>query len=331
MREWLQLFRSQTASATFILLLTFYLLGGGELFSPMGLALIVASLLIHYSTFGQNSLNDFLLGYDKVDPNKKHHPLVSGKIKPEQAIKVINVMLFLSSLFCVILALHGANPTLALTFSFLAYTSGYWYNSGFSKVSLLKPIPITIAFTSIGLYAYFLSAKELTTLAILCVLYVALTMLFQIGIEGELKDYKDTKEVNILHKISKDTFVTLGVILKIVNLLVGMYIASLVWANLPAISRIAIAIISFLTIVASLFIMRYLFNYGLIIYETCRKCRKYVLRYCALMEILTIYYLLIVLIPKIGLVNVLFMTILGIVYFMAMNKINWGTLVAPMV
>ncbi|RLE43364.1 hypothetical protein DRJ19_02710 [Candidatus Woesearchaeota archaeon] len=330
MREWLQLFRSQTASATFILLLTFYLLGGGEIFSLMGLALIVASLLIHYSTFGQNSLNDFLLGYDKEDPHKKHHPLVSGKIKPEQAIKVVNVMLFLACLYCIILALHGANPTLALISSFLGYVFGNWYNSGFSKVSLLKPIPITLAFTFIGLYAYFLSAKELTTLAILCTLYVALTMLFQIGIEGELKDYK-TKEVNILHKISKDTFATLGVILKIVNLLVGLYIATLLWATLHPVLRITIVMISFLTIVASLFIMRYLFNYGLIVYETCRKCRKYVVRYCALMEILTIYYLLIVLIPEIGLVNVLFMMILGIVYFVAMNKINWGTLVAPMV
>ena len=66
-RDYLQLFRAQTAPATILLILTPYLTNA-TLFSLETATIFIFALLIHWVSFGHNSLMDTAMGYDLKDP-----------------------------------------------------------------------------------------------------------------------------------------------------------------------------------------------------------------------------------------------------------------------
>ena len=184
--DWLKLFRAQTAPATVFSILVPYLIAGGrDLITIM--AIFVLGTIAHFFSFGHNSLMDYW--YDVKDPNKKHHPLESGEIKFETAHKVIHYGMVLTCLGFVALTYYvSPSPVLALM-SLIGYiVFGHAYNDGLDKNTSHSWISISLCFTSLALYGWFLGTGEVNAITVLIAVWAFLTIVYQIAWEGNLKD-----------------------------------------------------------------------------------------------------------------------------------------------
>lgn len=334
-RSYLQLYRAQTAPATTILIMIGFLVGGGQLFSFFGLALFIFAILLHWFIFGNNSLMDSCmvskigeLPYDAQDEGKTHHPLITGKIKISTAHKVIYTGLIILLCFSLLFPFYGTgNSFLSIAFFLVFIVTGFAYNCGLSKVTIWKFIPISICFTALGGYAYFIMASEVSTLFFLILGYIFLIEVFEISVEGEQKEI-ETSEVNLLKYLGTKTignkiYMPLsskiwGWSIKLLTLAVGQYIIILLGNN----------------IFSSLFFIFFaawalIFAYEIINNKNWGRNTK--LRFYGLEEICTIYILPSVLIPVIGLLEAVTLMLFGVVYFIIFNRMNWGTSFAPKV
>lgn len=325
--NWLQLFRAQTAPATIIIVVVSYLVGGGRLFALNGLLVGVFALVAHWLTFGHNTLMDTQGGWDPKDRHKQHHPLVGGIISLRSAHNAIHTGLFFLTLFAVGLVLLGeGNPFLAMVSFSIFLTAGHCYNDGLSKTTIWSFAPITVCFTFLAFFGYYIVAKEITPLMFCLALYVALTMLFEISWEGECKEIT-ADEANLLRSMGVEcdgkTFKSgpakvYGWGVKLLNLGVGGFI----------LCRYALT-----PLTAVLFLVLA----GLAVYF-CHELTKdrvwdrhRTVVHCASEEIVSIYIMPAILIPIIGLVESLLLMIFGILYFTFFNRVLWGTTIGPMV
>jgi len=156
-----------------------------------------------------NSLHDYLGGWDKVDPAKAHHPLSTGEIKVEDAIRVVHwglPALMACGVFLTVMV--SPDPVWALVGLCLWYAWGMAYNLGLSKVSALGFLPISICFTAMGAWAWLLSHQELGYPGGLWLGYVFFTILFQISYSGFLKELEVKERSNILVKLGARVDVT---------------------------------------------------------------------------------------------------------------------------
>lgn len=325
-RNWLQLFRAQTAPATILLVMTCYLLSGGKLFSLFGLGVLIFTMFVHFCSFGHNSLMDYMTGFDKIDPSKKHHPLNTGAIKVDEASKVIHfgmVALFLIAI--AITLLHPGNQTKAICGFAIFVIAGACYNV-INKYTIFKFVPISLAFTALATWGYFLNSTERTMLATLVFLYIFLTIQYQISFSGELKEL-EAKEKNLLR--------TLGAKIEngILNLGVGKYYAIMLKSIQICILILILGIVGagYLRLfIISVFI-------GFIILILCEQIiirkwnRNRELKIMSIMEITTIYLLIIALAPIIGYLEVIVLLLFGIIYFCIVNKMLWKTILRPRV
>lgn len=325
--NWLRIFRSHTCPATMMLVMIFYLLGGGELFSLFGLLVLVFSILIHWFSFGNNTLMDTAMGYDTKDKHKQHHPLISGKISLESAHKVIHTGIVILTFLGIWIALNsGGNPLYAIMFFMIFIVTGFAYNNGLSKVTIFGFIPITLSFTSLTLYAYYLCDSEMSELVLLCVLYMAWTLLFQISYSGHLKEIETVGENLLRHfgaRAGNGHFYPgyayiWGWGVKITNLAIGISIIYRYVRN-PIITAMAMLMIILMV------------HFCLRLTKSQRWNRNKTLVDMAVMEILTIYMLPIMLIPILGLVEMITLMALGILLFISLNRLCWGTRLRPQV
>lgn len=201
LKNWFQLFRAQTAPATLLLLLTPFL-NNFPLFSATTLLLAILFVLIHYMSFGQNSLMDYAMVYDQKDPNKQHHPLMTGAIKESAAHNVIHW-----SLGILTVAAAGTtlliSPVAALAMFFpIAWVAfGHAYNDGLSKESLFGFLAISLCITSSGAWGWLLSHNGLSTLGLIYLGYVFFTILYQISWSGFVKEMKVREKSNVIAKM----------------------------------------------------------------------------------------------------------------------------------
>ncbi len=326
--NWLRIFRAQTAAAVFMLVMIPYLLAGGGLFTWNTLVLALWSILAHHMAFGHNTIMDTLMGWDIMDQNKLHHPLVANIIKKETALKVISIGIVISTFIAILLVRYSnGNQFYAMSFLTLFLIGGMIYNSGISKVSFWDVIPISLCFTSLSLFSYFLVAKEFNELIILIALYIILLQWFEIGVEGEIKDIELKNEINLLTKLGtkfdgntfnmgKSIIYPWG--LKLAGLAVGGYIVYKFTFNITTV--ILFALFAFLAIYFC--------------FELTKKRiwnRKKAIIDMALEEIITIFLLPLILIPIIGSKEVIIILVFAIVYFVGMNSLLWKTRFAPRV
>lgn len=335
-KEWTMLFRSQTAPATVIVVMIGFLLGGGELFSKFGLLIFVFSILLHYFIFGNNSLMDTCivprigeLPYDIQDKMKKHHPLITGKIKLTTAHKVIYTGIVLLAFVAIIISFYGFGDTsLSLAFFLIFVVTGFAYNCGLSKVTVWKFLPISLCFTALCAYAYFLMSDRINTLFILVLVYIFLTEIFEVGIEGEQKEIETNIEVNLLKYLgtkTSDNKIYMSFSSKIVswfiklsNLAIGLYIFIYLGLSYKTLFFV------------SLFILLAIYFAFKIIHDK-EWGRDKKIRYYSFEEISTIFLLLVILVPKIGLLDVVTLMFFGLLYFIILNRVNWGTFFIPKV
>lgn len=201
LKSWLQLFRAQTAPATLLCTLVPYL-HNAPFLDLRSLLLGVSAVLFHYFSFGANSLMDTAMGYDRRDPSKQHHPLVSGVIELHKAHNVIHWGLAILTAWASVLTLWiSPSPAIAMAALILWVAFGHGYNDGLSKESSFGFLSISICFTSMAAWAWLLTHKTLGYLGMVYVGYVFFTIMFQTSWSGFIKEMQIRERSNILTRM----------------------------------------------------------------------------------------------------------------------------------
>lgn len=326
--DWLQLFRAQTAPATIFLVLTTWMAAGGELFSLEGLVLGLWALLMHWLSFGHNSLQDSItvpyIGamktWDQMDPAKRHHPLIRGAISVQAAQKVVNTgLLVLGVIAIAIILAFAKNPVLALVGVFLFWIFGTVYNQQLScKTTVLGFIPITACFTSLSVMVWFIGAASMTALAALIFAYWMLRIWFQIDISGNIKEIR-TIEKSIIKRLGagvRDGVFVPGRMPFYAWALTAAEIAVGLWIYLKY-------AFTLWTLPLILLLMGVGVYFGRELVKEREWRREKSLLHMSIVEIAFIYALPTALMPIIGYVEVLTLMVLGVIYFFGINKLLW--------
>lgn len=323
LKPWFQLFRAQTAAATLLLLLTPFL-NNFPLFSFQTLSLAVFFVLIHYFSFGQNSLMDYAMMYDQRDINKRHHPLISGVIKQSVAHNVIHWGLGILTVAAAgITLLISPASALAILFLIVWIGFGHAYNDGLSKESLFGFLAISLAITGSAAWGWLLSHNSLSTLGLVYLGYVFFTILYQISWSGFVKEMQVGEKSNIIAKMGarldvgwkgEKTFIpgrarVYAWFVKGFNVTFG---AVLLWLQFTLVRLVIFGLL--------------LFPIAFYLYKTT-KTRPYnrgkELMQMSMMEIFTIFLPIPLLL---GPIEAAVLMLTAVVYFFAINKILWGTL-----
>lgn len=197
--KYLRLCRAQTAPATILLILVPFMNGKYDLLQVFPLGLF--ALFTHYISFAENSLQDYVAGYDKLDKHKQHHPLLTQEISVHDATLVVHYglpgLMVIGTLFTLWVS---PNPLWALIGLWLWYAWGQCYNFS-SKETIWSFIPISICFSSMGAWGWLCSHPEMGTLGWLYIVYVFLTIMFQISVEGNTKELGMKERSNVLVKM----------------------------------------------------------------------------------------------------------------------------------
>ena len=308
--------RIHTSPATVILLVSSYVAGGGSFFSLLGLLLLLYGVALHGSTFGHNVVMDYY--WDLRDEGKKHHPLVSGRIKLNDAVNI--VLPFLGLCLLIGLALGWGSYWATFWFS-LFMACGFLYNNWLSKTTIWGWIPITVCFTSLSGYAMSLAGRINT----LYMLYIMFTIWFQIGWSGYLKEIQVEEQANLLRKLGvrvENEYLHVPVIAKLFG---GAVKAGNVATALLLIRSMDISTASFIAVVILLSIVVYMMFRLL---RTRRWDRNDELKKMSIMEIATIYAGMFTVMP---IHEATTLAIFGIAWFTAMNKYLWETKLTPRV
>lgn len=335
-KDWLQLFRSHTSPLEMIIATVGAALAVGTLWDPIVLLFMIFGWLYHNAGYGHNSVEDFIRGFDRGDPNKSHHPLQRGVISPSLGRRITIIMVALSLLYGSAISLFDPAACIVLL---VLMIMGFVYNL-FGKVIKGKFIPIAIAHSLLLPFAYlgaggdfnltgsapFLDGR-LTAAVAVSTLYLLLQIAYQIMIEGDLKDI-DMDEASFLKKmgvnIKNNIFSAslqariMSVSLKVLSIATLVWIVWLLQGNV--ISYIVIAIIGVILLLLDHRLMgRRKWDHG-----ACLKTM-------ALMEVLSTFSLLIAIAPRIGWIAVIAVMILNMGYFVVMNRFLWGTTIKPKV
>jgi hypothetical protein len=329
LRDWLRIARSQTAAAVIMLCGMFYLIGGGNLFSIFGLLIVVFSILAHDFSFAHNSVVDVLTGYDTKDGFKSHFPLCNGRFDPRTALKITHIGMLIVTIFAVFLAwISPGNKFLALSFYAIFIVCGFWYNEWTSKIVMWDFVPISICFTSLSLYAYFLVSNSFTPLAVLCASYIFFVEWYEISVSGEIKEAEMMDEVSLLKH--------LGARCEYTHFNLGL--RAFLYASAVKLSGVAIlALIVYKYNFYLLGMLTFLLMGAAMIYFAWKLTRKQkrdrnrAIRYMASEEIVSIFALPLVLIPIIDTLQAVVLIFFSMSYFVVNNFLNWGTLVRPRV
>jgi len=287
------------------------------------LILILLTVGIHYMSFGANSLMDYAMVYDQKDPNKQHHPLMTGAIKENEAHNVIHWGLGILTVAAAgITLLLSPVSALAMFFLIVWVAFGHAYNDGLSKESLFGFLAISLCITSSSAWGWLLSHNGLSTLGLIYFGYVFFTILYQISWSGFVKEMKVREKSNIIAKMGAHLDVGFkgqkqfipgrarfyAWFVKGVNIMFG---ALLLWLQFTLV-RLVIFVILLVPIA----------------FYLCKttKQRPYdrgkELMQMSMMEILTIFLPIPLLLEPI---EAGILMLVGVVYFFAINKILWGT------
>lgn len=199
-RKYLQLFRAHTAPLEAIPATVGALLAVGGYTHTAGLWFI-AGVLYHFSGYGMNSYMDWKKGHDKDDPHKQHHPLNDGRLTGDRALIAVGGVFLITLIFVGgligVLSVSFERMLLSYGIMSLGIVTGYAYNE-YSKSTILKPVPIMVAHTTVFVIPYVSLGGDLTSLSFLLgVLYMLVWVGYQIGVLGELQDMR-VDDTNIL-------------------------------------------------------------------------------------------------------------------------------------
>jgi len=316
LRQYLQLFRIHTASLTIPAVVIGYLLATNNP-SPLYIFLIsIYALLFHGFGFLWNNIFD--LPYDKEDPYKKHFPLVNGSISFEKTKKI--AIFGTASTFIYGLLLFN-NNIIAIIFFILAILFGFLYNI-FNKKYMHAIVYISLSFTFLSL-SPFVNFHSLNHVAFGYGTFTFITMVFQNGISGFIKDMKVNQKNTLMHlgTYLENDYLHIGAI----TLLYAYVIRFLILVVGILLSKTLLTFLLFA--VVQLFVIMLTF----MMLKEGNFNRDHRVKLMSLIEVLNYYSLAIIMIDYTTWVWVLFLFIFPIIYFVIMNKILWGTTIYPKV
>ncbi len=336
-KDWLQLFRSHTSPLEMTITITGSALAVGTIFDIRVLFFLFFGWLYHNAGYGQNSVEDFLGGFDRNDPNKRHHPLQRGVIDPVFARNICRFLIVILFIYGVVISNFDLLSIILLA---TLIGMGIIYNL-FNKELTGKFIPIALAHSLLLPFVYFGSGGTIdisatapyisgpeTRAAILLWGYLLLQVIYQIMIEGDLKDI-DMDEASMLR--------SLGVYVRD-GILYCSRLARGVSFFLKASSiMILFLVLSTLNGTVDNYIGALLFSAALLALDQGlmgagpwdhSKCLKRM----SLMEVTSTFALAVVIAPVIGgWIPALLIMAFNMIYFILMNRFLWGTLIKPRV
>ena len=197
-RDALRLFRAQTAAVEGAGFPLAAWIGGAPLWTLPLFA--VLGILSHFGGFGENGITD--LAYDRLDPSKADHPLVTGRMRFRRGLtlvygcQVAGIALFLSILFG-----HATDVTVPL-FAFVGYVflghvynfTGKWWKPG-------AVLEISGSFTLAFLAVATAWTGRTSMLVVVVAAYAFIFTAFQIAVAGELKELAQANEKNLLRRL----------------------------------------------------------------------------------------------------------------------------------
>jgi len=194
-KAYLKLTRAHTAPLEAVPVALGAVLAIGSLADPRVAMWTFFGVLYHLSGYGMNSLADWVGGYDKNDENKQHHPLNTGELTKRQAYISVKTLLVATVVYGVWMA---SDSLLAVVVLFIGASCGVLYNYT-GKRTVFKPVPITIAHTTVFIIPYLSLGGEIVSPAFLfSVIFVFMWVFFQIAVSGEVKDLTQMDESNLL-------------------------------------------------------------------------------------------------------------------------------------
>lgn len=334
-KDYLQLFRCHTAPLEITIAVLGAAIGTNTLFTPKILLFAVFGFLYHIVGYGHNSVMDFIKGFDRDDPNKSHHPLQRGAIDVKTAKHIIYILLGASFVYGIILSIENPVGIGILVFMLIM---GLIYNLIGKRIKA-KFIPIAFAHSSIFPYAYFASGGSTNILygtgfvMLLATIYFFVQIMYQILIEGDLKDLgrNEATMLDILGiKLENNRIIVpfnariLGFLLKMANIGIGFYIIHMLGGDIKSV---------ILGLIFAIFIIYYdhkLLSTRIFDHRQC-------LRDMAFMEVICVFFMVIVFIPIYspsityaygGATTII---LIDLLYFVLMNRYLWGTMVMPRV
>lgn len=331
-RAWLQFFRLHTASAEIGGFGIAAYLAGVRSFALIPIFLF--AVLVHAAGFGENSLVDWVKGYDRVDPSKAHHPLNMGTIKTAMAKDAIitlhaaGIALFALLVITYRAGANDAHLAIAIPSFALAIILGNIYNF-YGKVNKpLAPVEISLTFSLFTVAVYYGLGGNGGTVPDLLFLYAFFYVFFQIAQMGEAKELGQMNERNLLRRMG--SYVD-GDGIYHFSRANNVFMWSL--AAVKGAILISLALIVEGTDLAGaltiLLIFAVLVSYGLLFMRV--RTRSRALRIMGAGEALSY----VILVPSIIAVQqwsyVLLFVLLPMLYFVGVNRVTWGTLIAPQV
>ncbi len=341
-RDWLQLFRSHTSPLEITICVLGAALAHGTVFHIDVLLLGLFGWLYHNIGYGQNSVEDYARGFDRKDPHKAHHPLQRGLIDVNGARKAVSVLMAATFGYALYLAYPSA---LAITVLVFAVLMGLVYNF-WGKRMKGKFLPIALAHSMLFPFSYLAAGGHFSyrslglfnpdqgSVMVLFFVFFLIQIVYQILIEGDLKDMDMIKEgeaslLDVLGvKLEGGRFTSpfrarfFSGLLKIINCTVAILIILSFYEthNPPLVPTIALILFSIMVITLDGRLMAAReFDHS----ET--------LKDMALMEIATVFMAVAAIMPMIGGLGAALIILFDIVYFALMNRYLWGTTIKPKV
>lgn len=328
-KSYLQLSRFHSSVLEIIPAIVGASLATGNLFDINVLLWAIYANLYHVTGYSMNSYTDWKSGYDKDDPNKQHFPLNKGTLSPNKAKWAVYILAGITFIYGVILLIGN---WIAFIVIFTGAIAGAGYNIIGKEIGW-KSLLIAYAHSTVFAVPYLASGGRNANLLLVGWGYVFLWVLYQINIEGDIKDM-DTDEENFLINYGayyEDFILTdnggyvhfpSGIViyshvLKLFTAIFGVLIAFELGATLYIMGAVL-----FIIGVASLVFGSDLLQSG----EYNRQDR---ISTMATIELLTLYGLIVAATPVIGTIEGFILFIGSIVWVLVFNKIEWGSLLAP--
>lgn len=341
-RPYLQLTRAHTAPLETVPALVGAALAKGTLWDIEVALWGIFGVLYHLTGYGMNSYLDWKKGYDKEDSHKQHHPLNSGALSPSQGKIAVQILFLVTFVYAVVMTNPSILGYIILVSGVLA---GVAYNI-YGKTTIYKFLPISWAHTTVFIVPYVASGGSITSVPFLLgVLYVFLWVVFQISVSGEIKDIMEFQEANFLREILDvrvhthantegglvdfGTFsqtYTIGV--KGLNLL-AIAPVYLMLAGVPLFSWEGVGLMAIGAILLLMGLSMMVVGQVVFLIQSGDYIRGYRVRSMAVIELLTLAIFSVAYAPAMGLPAVV--TLIGgsILWVIAGNKIEWGTILAP--
>lgn len=325
-KKYLQLARAHTVPLEAVPTGVGAVLAMGTVYHVEVLLFIALGALYHIAGYSANSYIDYKKGYDRDDPNKSHHPLVSGELSEARAKVFVVVSVALTLLYGMWLS---GGDKLAVAILLVAFIMANSYNF-FSKVTVLKPLPISVAHALMFSFSYVAAGGESLEILGSGTMFVFTWVLYQIAVSGEVKDIT-TDESNVMKRlgsrvnesgegmyiVSPPRVLILTIALKVTPVACAMYIISELNGYIYIWWIMAIAQVSV-----------YL---GIEIVENGIYIRSERVRSMATMELSMVAMFLMVISPLSSSWEAWAAVVLSLGWVVIFNKIQWGTVLAPRV